>query len=247
MSDTNLKTILTTSSKVDKEGYISDEDLYYYLSSCPFFQTYQDEEVGRVETILLPFFRYYQWRRLTGRPNTSFSWWMKKFNTRLSKFTMRDTKEHKKLERYLINYYALFHPSKAYDVILPYYPYRHGGIRGCAEVLIKSKDMYRIYCYNFTDEGVGPEDLNYYGFKLQCAARVFYLQTGLEVGSLACVYPASKAVVYYTYNPNENIETLIDENRALVRRYGSHCAVCTQKGCTPLIDKSDRYGWRLTP
>jgi len=201
--------------------------------------------VGSVEQILLPFFRFFQWKRMSNKGPISFSVWVKLFNERLSAFKL-SAKDIKKYERYLINYYSLFHPSKKYQVILPYYPYKVNGIQGCSEVIINSRGTIRIYTYSLEDVGVGPEDLNYYGFKLQCAGRAFHTQTGQKPGSLACVYPANKTVTYYTYNEDEKIdEFLKGEKKMPIRRYGTHCSYCMQKACAPLIDRSDRFGWRL--
>lgn len=151
---------------------------------------------------------------------------------------------YKKLERYFTNYYALFHPSKKFKVITPFFPYKHDAIMGCSEVVMETKSGVRIYTYNFSDTGVGPEELNYHGFKLQLAARIFHIKTGIEAGSMACVYPASKTAVYYTYNPEEKLEEFIKTPPTPVRRYGSHCSICMQRFCVPLIDRTDKYGWK---
>jgi len=235
---------VTSSFKIGKRDRISDEDLFYHLSSCPFFQTYRDGEVGRVEKTLLPLFRYYHLNRLRERKMSFARWTVMLGNYIKHEEGTDDFKQfYKKIERYFVNFYSLFHPSKKYQVLSPFYPYRYNAFMGCAEVVLKTKSGVRIYCYNFGDEGVGPEDLNFYGFKLQCAARIYHLQTGEEPGSMAVVYPASKAVVYYTYNPGEEVEKYIEQNPMMIRRYGTHCGICTRIGCKPLIDRSDRYGW----
>lgn len=227
--------------------YISEEDLFHYLAGCPFFETYRDEETDKMEKILTSFFRNYQMRRMTERP-VRYQEWLNIFNKYLiaAKLEPHDMKRlYPKCRRYFTNFYALFHPSKKYKVLFPYFPYIYKPIKGCSEVVLESSNGVRLYCYDYSDQGVGPEELNRYGFRLQTAARIFHLQTGKEPSSMAVAFPSSKTVVYYTYNPEEKIEEMVGQVNTMVRRYGSYCADCTQQACKPLIDRTDRYGWSI--
>ena len=155
-------------------------------------------------------------------------------------------KDIKKYLRYFSNFYALLFPTKKFDILLPYFPYKYSYLEGCAELVIRSKAGVRIYVYDFSDEAIDAEDLNYNGFRLQLSGCVFKKLTGIIPTSLACLYPGSKTVLYYTYTDAEKLDEMIVEKNQFVRRYGSHCAYCLQKNCSPLIDRSDRYGWRIS-
>lgn len=237
---------LTTSRAVAKEGLITDGELYYHLNSCPFFHTYNDGEVEETETILLPFFRRFLRERVGGK-SVSYIASLGALNEYLTNY--KNTilpKNIKKYIRYFTNFFYLLHPSKRFDVIVPYFPYRFNYLTGCTEVVIKTRSGIRMYTYDFTDGGVDAERLNYQGFLLQLGGRVFKQLTGLTPTSLACIYPGSKTVIYYSYNDKENLENRIIEEKDYTRRYGTHCAYCLQKNCSPLIDRNDRFGWKYS-
>lgn len=239
------QTILTTDKSVAKEGLITDGELYYHLNSCPFFHTYNDGRVGEAETILLPFFRRFLKNRMAGPLSYVAS--TGEFNEYLtnSGHTILP-KDLKRYYRFFNNFYSLLHPSKKFEILLPYFPYNHTYLTGCAEVVIKTKSGIRIYIYDFTEEAIDAEGLNYNGFRLQLAARIFDILGGVAPTSLGCIYPSSKTVVYYTYKANEELEKMITSKDQFVRRYGSHCAICLQKNCSPLIDRNDQYGWKVS-
>ena len=234
---------LTTVKAVAKEGLITDGELYYHLNSCPFFHTYNDGRVDEDETNLLPFFRRFLKNRMTGA--VSYISATGDFNEYLaSKKDPILPKDLKRYFRYFSNFYSLLHPSKKFEIILPYFPYKYNYISGCAEVVIKTRAGIRIYVYDFAEEAIDAEDLNYHGFRLQLAGNVFHNLTGIIPTSLACIYPGIKTVIYYTYNPLERLDTM--QPTSLTRRYGSHCAYCLQRNCSPLIDRKDDYGWRYS-
>jgi hypothetical protein len=236
---------LTTVNSVAKAGLITDGELFQHLNSCPFFHTYNDGEVGETEKVMLPFFRRFLKVRNNG--NKSYMTWLGELNDYLLR---REDPvlpvDLKKYIRYFTNLYTLLHPSKKFEVVLPYFPYRYSYLTGCAEAIIKTKSGIRIYVYEFEDKDIDHEKLNFDGFRLQLAARIFHVKSGIAPTSLACIWPGSKAVVYYTYNENEKLENMIVEKKDFVRRYGSQCAYCLQRDCTPLIDRTDRYGWRVS-
>ncbi len=103
----------------------------------------------------------------------------------------------------------------------------------------------RLYAYDFS-EVTNLEKINLTGFKLQCAGRMFAIQSKIDPVSLAIVYPAVKAVVYLVYHPDEKIEDLIMSKNPWLRRYGEHCHVCVQPNCKPLLDRTDNYGWKIS-
>ena len=236
---------LTTSKAVAKKGLITDGELYYYLNSCPFFHTYNDGRVEETETILLPFFRRFLKKRMD-KP-VAYKDALGALNEYLtnSKYTVLP-KDLKKYLRYFTNLYSLLHPLKRFEILMPYFPYKFNYISGCSEVIIKSKAGIRMYVYDFTDEAIDGEGLNYNGFRLQLAARVFKLKTGLTPTSLACIYPATRTTTYYTYKDDEKFESMTVESDQFVRRYGLHCAYCLQRDCSPLIDRDDKYGWKYS-
>ena len=238
-------TQLTTDKTVAKSGLITDGELYYHLNSCPFFHTYNDGRVEESETILLPFFRRFLKNRMSGP--ISFVTSTGEFNEYLtnSGHTILP-KDLKKYYRFFNNFYSLLHPSKKFEILLPYFPYKYNYLTGCAELVIKSKAGIRLYVYDFTEEPIDAEGLNYNGFRLQLAARILDVLGGIAPTSLACLYPSSKNVVYYTYNAHEELEKMITTKDQFVRRYGSHCAYCLEKNCSPLIDSKDQYGWKLS-
>jgi hypothetical protein len=236
---------LTTSFSEPKEGYITDRELFFYLNSCPFFHTYNDGRVGELETILLPFFRRFLKVRHRSR---SFKTWLLLFVDYLKKRNIQaGENQYKKLVQTITNFYSLMHPSKKFDVLLPYFPYRWEYISGCVEGVVRTQSGIRIYTYDFSDNDLNVEGMNFNGFRLQLAARVFFRLTGLQPTSMGCIYPVFKAVTYYTYNPQENLEEMADNpNLPLSRKYGSYCAYCLQRNCTPLIDRQDKFGWRVS-
>lgn len=157
------------------------------------------------------------------------------------------TELYDKCKRYYINFFNLFHPYDTYDVLFPYFPYHYGEtIMGCAEAILETTRGIRLYAYDFGDDGVTSESLNKHGFKLQLAARIFHQITEREPTSMAVAYPATGWVTYYSYNPDEKVEEMVGNSNALIRRYGSHCAVCKVIGCKPLIDRDNKYGWGAT-
>lgn len=237
---------LTTSKAVAKKGFITDSELYYYLNSCPFFHSYNDGEVGETETLLLPFFRRFLKNRSYGRP-MSYIVTTGEFNEYLARNKNNILpKDLKKYLRYFANFYELLHPSKRFEILLPYFPYKYDYITGCAEVVIRTRAGVRIYVYDFSEEPIDGENLNFNGFRLQLAGRVFKNLTGFTPTSLACIYPGTKTVVYYTYKDDELLEQMILDKKNMVRKYGEHCAYCLQRDCSPLIDRNDRFGWRMS-
>jgi hypothetical protein len=216
------------------------------LNSCPFFHTYNDGRVEETETILLPFFRRFLKNRMSG--NLSYNVTLGVLNEYIgNKANSLLPNDLKKYIRYFSNFYALLHPSKKFEIILPYFPYKYNYLTGCAEVVIRTRAGYRIYVYDFTDGPVDAEDLNFNGFRLQLAGCVFQKLSGHTPTSLACLYPGSKTVVYYTFKPDERLDENIIEQKNLVRRYGTHCAYCLQRDCSPLIDRGgEKYGWRYS-
>jgi len=235
---------LTTVNAIAKKGLITDGELFYHLNSCPYFHTYNDGGVEETEEVLLPFFRRFLKNRIS---INSMSYTMHANN--LTRYLTRlNTKQAqlKKYIRYFTNFYELLHPSKKFEIILPYFPYKHGYISGCAEMIIRTKAGIRIYVYDFTDASVDAENLNFHGFRLQLAGNIFERKTGIIPTSLACIYPGSKNITYYTYNPNEKIDQIEIQESQFIRRYGTHCAYCLQKNCSPMIDRRDKYGWKIS-
>jgi hypothetical protein len=201
--------------------------------------------VEETETILLPFFRRFLKKRMK-KPQAyvtmlgELNEYLTNYKTPISPANLRT------YIRYFSNFYSLLHPLKRFEVVLPYFPYKYDYLTGCSEVVIRSKAGIRIYVYDFTDGPVDGEDLNYNGFRLQLAACVYEKLTGITPTSLGCLYPGSKTVVYYTFRPDERLEEMISDKNQFIRRYGTHCAYCLQRNCTPLIDRKDRYGWRVS-
>jgi hypothetical protein len=198
--------------------------------------------VEELEEILLPFFRRFLKNRMNGR-TVSYVTVLGEFNeylaNRKNPILPRDIK---RCIRYFTNFYSLFHPSKKFEVILPYFPYKYSYISGCAEVVVRTRSGIRLYVYNFTEGPIDAECLNYEGFRLQLSGRIFKKLTGEVPTSLACVVPCSKTVIYYSYRDDEGLEEMTPNQ--MVRRYGEHCAYCLQRNCSPLIDRNDRFGWR---
>lgn len=234
---------LTTSKAVAKDGLITDGELFYHLSSCPFFHTFNDGKVEEVETILLPFFR----RFLKNKMSSEFSYVtvLGELHAYLANKTSQIlSTDLKVFNRHFSNFYSLLHPSKKFKVLLPYFPYKYDYLTGCAEVVIETKAGIRIYVYDFGESAIDAEVLNFNGFRLQLAGSIFKKLSGLTPTSLACLHTGSKTVVYYTFKDDEHLEEMITSKDQFLRRYGSHCAYCLQKDCSPLLDRSDRFGWK---
>jgi hypothetical protein len=234
---------LTTSKAVAREGLITDGELYYHLNSCPFFHTYNDGRVEETETILLPFFRRFLKDRML-KP-LYYKNLLGALNEYLASY--KDPilpKDLKKYIRYFTNFYSLLHPTKRFEILLPYFPYQHTYLTGCAELVIRTRAGVRIYVYDFTDGPIDAEDLNFNGFRLQLAGNIFQKLSGETPTSLACLYPGTKTVVYYTFKSDERLDEMIIQKEHSIRRYGTHCAYCLQRDCSPLIDRKDKYGWK---
>lgn len=243
--------MITTGITVTKNR-ISDEELFYHVSSCPFFSTPRDGELEDPEGVLLPLFRYFHYRGMT-KTHKSFSNYVGILNKYLISGVEKGMNFQEgyseKLTRYFTNFYSLFHPRKRFVIILPFFPYRYRYLMGCTEVIVKTTSGIRIYAYNFADRKPTDRDLNYYGFKLQLAARVFHLKTGIDVTSMGMIMPANRVSIYYAYNPNEkleeHLETIKDNPSLFIRRYGDHCYECIHHDCRPIIDDDDKLGWGL--
>lgn len=235
---------LTTSDTITPEGCISENEWYHYINSCPFFQTYNDGKTGEYETLLYPFFRRFFFELLQDKPMS--------YNDKVVQLNeyLVNTKNVKskmvlnKCLKHLSNFYYLFHPCKKYKVILPYFPYKLKFITGCTEAIIQTKSGIRMCNYDFTTDAITGESLNYNGFKLQLAARAFENYSNIKPTSLVCVYTYSKTPVYYSYNSDEKLEDMNLNLNNATRRYGTHCAYCMMRNCTPLIDRFDLYGWK---
>lgn len=213
------------------------------MAGCPFYQVERDGSTEKIESVLLPFFRSYQLIRLQGK-SRDYNHVLRAFNKYLQHRIKYELPEYQTYIKHLTNFHALFHPSKVYDTLLPYFPYRHDVLMGCSEAIIRRKEGIRVYCYSFQSTELTAFDMDYYGFKLQLASRVFHIKTGLQPSSMALVLTNNRHIVYYTYNPEEKIEEMIHKPRIQLRKYGSYCSSCMRSECRPLIDTTDHFGWR---
>lgn len=236
---------ITTTETISNDNCITEKDLFYLINSCPFFQTYNDGEVGLYEGLLSDFLRRFFLNLQTEQYVVSYTETLVKLNDYLINVkNVRNKKVIRSCIVYFNNFYYLFHISKKYKVILPYFPYRLKHIIGCSDAIIETKAGIRMCIFDYNADAVNGESLNYNGFRLQLAARAFYNYTGIQPSSLVCCYLYSKTAVYYSYKHDEEYENILLNPSDCIRKYGSHCAYCMNRNCTPLIDRYDLYGWK---
>jgi len=235
----------TTSSRVGcgTSSKLKDFELYRKVNGCPFFNTYEDASVSEIENAVLPFFRYYHLKRMSGIP-FQFTIMLDAFNKRVyDLYQGKGAAFYSRCTKCFLNFYSLFHPAKKYRVIVPYYPYNINDIYGCSECILDTPHGIRLYSYNFSEDGIDSDDLDERGFRLQLAARAYHVDTGIKPTSMGVVYPFNKDVIYYNYKRSEKLEEFKGKELHRVRKYGSYCSACTERHCSPLIDSEDKYGW----